>query len=80
MRLVLSRKQGESIVIGPPENPIATVYIQCIEKGRVKLAIDAPKEVRILREELIDKLDGRTVLYNNEGTWKANVREKGEPG
>lgn len=46
--LVLSRKIGESISIGDNIN----IKIVSIEKGSVKIGIDAPKNVIILREEL----------------------------
>jgi carbon storage regulator len=46
--LVLSRKVGEKIVIG--DN--ITITIQRVAGGRVSLAIEAPREVRILRGEL----------------------------
>ncbi len=46
--LVLSRKLGEKIHIG--EN--ITVEVRRVAGNRVTLAIDAPKEIRILRGEL----------------------------
>jgi carbon storage regulator len=46
--LVLSRKEGERIII--KENIIITV-INCRGK-KVRLGIDAPADVEILREEL----------------------------
>lgn len=46
--LVLTRKPGESISIG---TAIVVKAIDC-EKGSVKLAIEAPKHITILRSEL----------------------------
>jgi len=46
--LVLSRKVGERIVIGDG----ITVVVQRIAKGRVSIAIEAPREVTVLRGEL----------------------------
>jgi carbon storage regulator len=46
--LVLSRKPGERILIG--DN--VTVTIVRIGPNAVKLGIDAPKELNIVREEL----------------------------
>lgn len=46
--LVLSRKQGEKIVIGPN----ITLVVVGVQGDRVRLGIDAPPEVPILREEL----------------------------
>lgn len=47
--LVLSRKKGESILIG--EN--IEISVMKIEDGLVKLSINAPKEISILRKELV---------------------------
>ena len=46
--LVLSRKMGETITIGDK----IVVSIIKLEGGRVRLGVDAPKDVRILRAEL----------------------------
>lgn len=51
--LILSRKEDESIVIG--DN--ITVKIVSVEKGLVKLGIDAPSDITILRSELIDAVE-----------------------
>lgn len=47
--LILSRKLDESIIIG--DN--IEVKIVSIDKGVVKLGIEAPPEVLVLRQELI---------------------------
>lgn len=46
--LVVTRKKGESILIG--EN--IEITIVKVEEGAVKIAISAPKDVTILRKEL----------------------------
>lgn len=48
--LVLSRKLGESILIGDS----VTVVIQRITATRVTVGIDAPLHVKIVREEIAD--------------------------
>ncbi len=48
--LILSRKPGESICL-PGTN--TTITIHRSSGGRVVLAIDAPREVTILRGELV---------------------------
>ncbi|WP_055668148.1 carbon storage regulator CsrA [Desnuesiella massiliensis] len=50
--LVITRKKGESILIG--DN--IEVTIVKAEDGTVKLAIEAPKEVRVLRKELYNQV------------------------
>lgn len=49
--LVLSRKRGEAIHIG--DN--ITITVCYLDAGRVKLAIEAPREVEIRRCELNEK-------------------------
>ena len=48
--LVVSRKKGESILIGDD----IEITISQIESGNVKVAINAPKNVTILRKELLE--------------------------
>ncbi|MFK5881224.1 MAG: carbon storage regulator CsrA [Sulfurospirillum sp.] len=48
--LILSRKLGESILL---DDEITITVIE-VSKGMVKLGIDAPKEMMILRKELKD--------------------------
>lgn len=50
--LVIARKKGESVIIGD-EIEITVVKV---EDGAVKLAINAPKEITILRKELIEEV------------------------
>ena len=47
--LVLTRKHLESVKIGPD----ITVTVRIENDGRVKLAIDAPKQILVLRSELV---------------------------
>ena len=60
--LVLSRKLDESIVIG--EN--ITIKVVSIEKGMVKLGIDAPKEVSIIRNELLEDIKDANIAASKE--------------
>ena len=50
--LVLARKIEESIVIG--ENIVVKVI--SVDNGIVKIGIDAPKEVTIMRSELLEEV------------------------
>ena len=48
--LIITRKLGEGITIG--DN--VELIINEITDGKVKIAIEAPKEVKILRKELVE--------------------------
>ncbi|MEA4825864.1 MAG: carbon storage regulator CsrA [Clostridium sp.] len=50
--LVVRRKEGESLLIG--DN--VEIKIIEVENGSVKIAIEAPKEVTILRGELYNQI------------------------
>lgn len=52
--LVLSRKLGEKICIG--ENIFITVVD--IDRGKIRLGIDAPRDIPIFREELLPLVNG----------------------
>jgi carbon storage regulator len=49
--LVLTRKEGDSITIG--QNIF--IKIVAIEGDRVRLGIEAPKDIRIYRSELLEE-------------------------
>ncbi|MEA5009364.1 carbon storage regulator CsrA [Clostridium tyrobutyricum] len=51
--LVISRKKGESLLIGDD----IEVTVSKIEDGTVKLSISAPKSVKILRKELYKEVE-----------------------
>jgi carbon storage regulator len=46
--LVLSRKEGESIVI----NGNIKIVVTAIQRGRVRLGIEAPQDVPVHRQEV----------------------------
>jgi len=46
--LILQRKEGESLLIGDQ----VEISVLSVEAGRVRLAIEAPKHISILRSEL----------------------------
>ncbi len=48
--LVLRRKQGEAIVL----NNVVVIRVLSVEGDRVKLGIDAPPDVIVVREELLE--------------------------
>ncbi|AAK80166.1 carbon storage regulator [Clostridium acetobutylicum] len=50
--LVMGRKKGESILIGDD----IEITIVSLDENSVKIAINAPREVTILRKELYNKI------------------------
>lgn len=47
--LVLSRKQGEKIII----NENISITVVEIDRGKIRLGIEAPRDVPIFRQELL---------------------------
>ena len=71
--LVIRRKKDESILIG--EN--IEVSISAIENGTVKLSINAPKEIQILRKELyieVQNENKEAVSSNIDGLKKIKIK------
>ena len=53
--LILARHLGERIFIGPD----IIITVTDIDRGKVRLGIEAPQEVRILREELLQREEAK---------------------
>jgi carbon storage regulator len=56
--LVLRRKPGESIVM----NGVIKIYVLAVEGDRVKIGIDAPPDVVIVRTEIMGREDEHGAL------------------
>lgn len=56
--LVLSRKAGESIVIGGN----IKITVSVIHGDRVKIGVEAPKHVKVNREEIAARIAAETQL------------------
>lgn len=61
--LVLSRKSGERILIGED----VTVTVVRIGPNTVRLGIDAPREMNIVREELCVEVPALKVVAHSGG-------------
>lgn len=53
--LVLTRREGEEVVIGPAGNPLGVVRIVSIKGDRVRVAFDFPKGIDVDRREISDQ-------------------------
>ena len=54
--LVITRREGEEVVIGDPKNPIGVVRIANIKGDRVRVAFEFPREVDVHRREVADQI------------------------
>lgn len=64
--LVITRREGEEVVIGDPKNPIGVVRIASVKGERVRVAFDFPRDVEIHRREIADQIvdDNETEALN----------------
>lgn len=54
--LVITRREGEEVVIGDPANPIGIVRIAGVKGDRVRLAFEFPREIDVHRREVADQI------------------------
>ena len=73
--LVLSRKKNESIVIN---NDITIVVVE-IRGDKVRLGVEAPKEVPVHRREVYDAIKRNEALAAEDGATEAEA-EAGNTG
>jgi len=60
--LVLSRKADQSLMLGPD----ITLTVLAIEGDRVKLGIQAPRDISVLRRELLEGLQVSSAVAPSE--------------
>lgn len=54
--LVITRREGEEVVIGDPAKPLGVVRIASIKGDRVRLAFSFPREIEVHRREVADQI------------------------
>ncbi|MBX3356087.1 MAG: carbon storage regulator [Phycisphaeraceae bacterium] len=54
--LVITRREGEEVVIGNPAAPLGVVRIATIKGDRVRIAFEFPREVPVHRREVADQI------------------------
>lgn len=62
--LVLTRRSGQAIKVGN----YLTVTVVAATHGKVKLGIEAPRSIPVLRDELIAKLVAKEITQSLEST------------
>jgi len=71
--LIITRKKGESLMIGDD----IEITISKIEDGSVKIGIKAPKDVIILRKELYEEVkEENRKAMNIDMTLLKNMKKK----
>ncbi|MCW5757430.1 MAG: carbon storage regulator [Phycisphaeraceae bacterium] len=54
--LVITRREGEEVVVGDPRNPLGIVRIASIKGDRIRLAFDFPRNIDVHRREVADQI------------------------
>ncbi len=54
--LVITRREGEEVVIGDPRQPIGIVRIASIKGDRVRVAFEFPRDIDVHRREVADQI------------------------
>jgi len=54
--LVITRREGEEIVVGNPRDPIGVIRISSIRGDRVQVALEFPKAIDLHRREVADSI------------------------
>lgn len=54
--LVITRREGEEVVIGDPANPIGVIRIAGIKGDRVRIALEFPRDIQVHRREIAEQI------------------------
>lgn len=54
--LVITRREGEEVVIGDPAKPYGFIRIAAVKGDRVRIAFDFPREIEVHRREVADQI------------------------
>lgn len=54
--LVITRREGEEVVVGDPSDPIGIVRVAGIKGDRVRLAFEFPRNIEVHRREVADQI------------------------
>jgi len=54
--LVITRREGEEVVIGNPAAPLGIVRIAQIRGDRVRIAFEFPREIDVHRREVAEQI------------------------
>ena len=54
--LVITRREGEEVIVGDPANPLGVVRVATVKGDRVRLAFSFPREVEVHRREVAEQI------------------------
>jgi carbon storage regulator len=69
--LTLTREPGQKIVVG---DDIVITVVSVSENGRVRLGIEAPRQIRIDREEVLERIQNENIeagVAGSASNWAA---------
>lgn len=72
--LVITRREGEEVVIGDPKDPVGVIRVAAIKGDRVRIAFDFPRTVEVHRREVAEQ-----ILRSLEDTPGVEVVVNGSP-
>ena len=62
MMLILTRRVGESLMIGDD----VTITVLGVKGNQVRIGVDAPKEVAVHREEILNRIENASAGVADE--------------
>lgn len=67
--LVITRREGEEVVIGDPHNPVGVVRIAGVKGDRVRIAFEFPRTIAVHRREVANQIleDGPSPIVGKIG-------------
>ena len=66
--LVITRREGEEVVVGDPRNPLGVVRIASIKGDRIRLAFDFPRTIDVHRREVAEQIASEGAAVEAHGT------------
>jgi carbon storage regulator CsrA len=54
--LVITRREGEEVIVGDPANPLGIVRVATVKGDRVRLAFSFPREIEVHRREVAEQI------------------------
>jgi len=60
--LILTRRVGESLIIGDD----VTITVLGVKGNQVRIGVNAPRDVAVHREEILDRIQADSVAHDDE--------------